>query len=198
MAVSAEDVKILREKTGAGMMDCKKALEVSGGDIEKAINYLREQGVLSASKKSGRTTREGLIHAYTHLGSRIGAMVEVNCETDFVARNEAFQALVHDIAMQITASKPLAVDREHIDPATIERELEIYRMQARNERKPEHLIERIVQGKLEKFYQEHCLLEQPFIRDTDKTVKDLITAAVARLGENIVVRRFVRFELGGE
>lgn len=198
MAVSVEAVKILREKTGAGMMDCKKALDKANGDIEKAITYLREQGMLAASKKSSRTTKEGVIHAYTHLGSRIGAMVEVNCETDFVARNETFQALVHDLAMQVAASRPLAVDREHIAPAIIERELEIYRAQARNERKPEHLIERIIQGKLDKFYQDNCLLEQPFIRDTDKTVKELITEAVAKLGENIIIRRFVRFELGGD
>ncbi|MBI4552941.1 MAG: translation elongation factor Ts [Candidatus Latescibacteria bacterium] len=198
MGVSAADVKVLREKTGAGMMDCKKALDLSNGDIEKAITYLREQGILTASKKSSRTAKEGLIHAYTHVGSRIGAMVEVNSETDFVARNEAFRTLVHDLAMQVAATKPLAVDREHIDPAIVEREREIYRTQARNEGKPEHLIDRIVQGKVEKFYQEHCLLEQPFIRDTDKTIKDLVTATIAKLGENIVVRRFVRFELGGE
>jgi elongation factor Ts len=198
MAVSAADVKGLREKTGAGMMDCKRALEEAGGDMEKAVTLLRERGVMAASKKSSRQAREGMIHTYTHPGSRIATMVEINCETDFVARNEAFQTLARDIAMQVAATKPLAVERAQVPQDTVDRELEIYRNQARNEGKPEHIIERIVQGRLEKFYQENCLLEQPFIRDTDKTVKDLITEAVATLGENIVVRRFVRYELGGD
>lgn len=196
MAVSTADVKLLREKTGAGMMDCKRALEASGGNLDIAVNYLREKGMLAASKKSNRDAKEGLIHTYIHPGSRIGTMVEINCETDFVARNDAFQNLAHDIAMQVAATKPVAVERNQIPQKLVEQELEIYRNQAKNEGKPEHIIERIVQGRLEKYYQENCLLEQPFIRDTDKSLKDLIADAVALLGENIVVRRFVRFELG--
>jgi elongation factor Ts len=198
MAVSAAEVKALREKTGAGMMDCKRALAESGGDIDRAVSYLREQGMLAASKKSSREAKEGLIHTYIHPGSRIGTMVEINCETDFVARNEAFQALAHDIAMQVAATKPLAVEREQIPQEAVDQEMEIYRNQAKNEGKPDHIIERIVQGRIEKYYQENCLIEQPFVRDTDKSVKDLITDTVATLGENIVVRRFVRFELGGD
>lgn len=198
MAVSAADVKQLRDKTGAGMMDCKRALEESGGDIDKAISYLREQGMLAASKKSSREAKEGLIHTYLHQGGRIGAMVELNCETDFVARNDAFQGLARDIAMQVAAAKPIAVDRDQISPELIEKEKEIYSNQAKNEGKPEHIVDRIVDGRIEKYHQEYCLLEQPFIRDTDKTVQDLITDAVGNLGENILVRRFVRFELGAE
>jgi elongation factor Ts len=198
MAISASDVKTLREKTGAGMMDCKRALEESGGDMEKAVIFLREKGIMSASKKSSREAKEGIIHTYVHPGSRIASMVEINCETDFVARNEAFQSLARDIAMQVAATKPLAVERGQIAQDVIDRELDIYRNQARNEGKPAHIVERIIQGRLEKFYQENCLLEQPFIRETDKTVKDLITDAIVTLGENILVRRFVRYELGGE
>lgn len=198
MAVSAGDVKKLREKTGAGMMDCKRALEESGGEIEAAIAYLREQGMLAASKKSSREAKEGLVYSYMHQGSRIGAMIEINCETDFVARNDAFQALARDIAMQVAAAKPLAVDRDQISKELIEKESEILRNQAKNEGKPDHIVQRIVDGRIEKYYQETCLLEQPFIRETDKTIQDLIADAVGTLGENIVVRRFVRFELGAE
>ncbi len=198
MAVSAGDVKQLREKTGAGMMDCKRALEESGGDIDTAISYLREQGMLAASKKSSREAKEGLIHTYLHQGNRIGAMVEINCETDFVARNDGFQALARDIAMQVAAAKPIAVDREQVSKDLVEKEAEIYRNQAKNEGKPDHIVDRIVDGRIEKYFQECCLLEQPFIRDTDKTIQDLVSDAVGTLGENIVVRRFVRFELGAE
>jgi len=198
MAVSAGDVKKLREKTGAGMMDCKRALDESGGEIDAAIAYLREQGMLAASKKSSREAKEGLVYSYLHQGSRIGAMIEINCETDFVARNDAFQALARDIAMQVAAAKPLAVDRDQISKELIEKESEILQNQAKNEGKPDHIVQRIVDGRIEKFYQETCLLEQPFIRETDKTIQDLITDAVGKLGENIVVRRFVRFELGAE
>lgn len=198
MAVSAANVKQLRDKTGAGMMDCKRALEESGGDIDKAISYLREQGMLAASKKSSREAKEGLIHTYLHQGSRIGAMVELNCETDFVARNDAFQGLARDIAMQVAAAKPITVNRDQVSTELIEKEKEIYSNQAKNEGKPEHVVDRIIDGRVEKYYQENCLLEQPFIRDTDKTIQDLITDAVGNLGENIVVRRFVRFELGAE
>ena len=188
----------MRNQTGAGMMDCKRALEESEGSIEKAVTLLREKGIMAASKKSSREAKEGIIHTYIHPGSRIATMVEINCETDFVARNESFQNLARDIAMQVAATRPLAVDREQIDGSVLEQEREIYRNQARNEGKPDHIIDRIVQGRIDKFNQESCLLEQPFIRDTDKTVRDLITEAVSTLGENIMVRRFVRYELGGE
>ncbi len=198
MTISASDVKTLRNQTGAGMMDCKRALEESEGSIEKAVTLLREKGIMAASKKSSREAKEGVIHTYIHPGSRIATMVEINCETDFVARNESFQNLARDIAMQVAATRPLAVDREQIDGSVLDQEREIYRNQARNEGKPDHIIDRIVQGRIDKFNQENCLLEQPFIRDTDKTVRDLITDAVATLGENIMVRRFVRYELGGE
>ena len=180
------------------MMDCKRALEESEGSIEKAVTLLREQGITAASKKSSREAKEGIIHTYIHPGSRIATMVEINCETDFVARNESFKALAHDIAMQVAATRPIAVSREHIEEHILVQEREIYQSQARNEGKPDHIIDRIVEGKIEKFNQENCLLEQPFIRDTDKTVRDLITDAVGTLGENIMVRRFVRYELGGE
>lgn len=179
-------------------MDCKKALESSDGDMEKAITFLREKGIMSATKKSSREAKEGIIHTYVHPGSRIATMVEINCETDFVARNESFQTLARDIAMQVAATKPLAVERADVPQEAAEKEMDIFRNQALNEGKPAQIVERIVQGRLEKFYQENCLLEQPFIRDTDKTVKDLITDAVATLGENIVVRRFIRYELGSE
>ena len=198
MAISAADVKALRERTGAGMMDCKHALVEAGGDLDKAVTVLREKGVAAASKKGNREAKEGVIHTYIHPGSRIATMVELNCETDFVARNDMFQSLARDIAMQVAASKPQAVGREQMSQGLVDEESEIYRNQAKNEGKPDHIVDRIVQGRIEKFYQENCLLEQPFIRDTDKTVKDLITDAVATLGENIQIRRFIRYELGGE
>ena len=198
MAISAADVKALRERTGAGMMDCKRALVEAGGDSDKAVTILREKGVAAASKKGNREAKEGVIHTYIHPGSRIATMVELNCETDFVARNDMFQSLARDIAMQVAASKPQAVGREQMSQGLVDEESEIYRNQAKNEGKPDHIVDRIVQGRIEKFYQENCLLEQPFIRDTDKTVKDLITDAVGTLGENIQIRRFIRYELGGE
>jgi len=198
MAISAADVKALRERTGAGMMDCKHALVEAGGDLDKAVTVLREKGVAAASKKGNREAKEGVVHTYIHPGSRIATMVELNCETDFVARNDMFQSLARDIAMQVAASKPQAVGREQMSQGLVDEESEIYRNQAKNEGKPDHIVDRIVQGRIEKFYQENCLLEQPFIRDTDKTVKDLITDAVGTLGENIQIRRFIRYELGGE
>ena len=198
MTISANDVKTLRNQTGAGMMDCKRALEESEGSIENAVTLLSEKGIMAASKKSSREAKEGIIHTYIHPGSRIATMVEINCETDFVARNETFKALAHDIAMQVAATRPIAVAREDIAENILTQEREIYQNQAQNEGKPDHIIDRIVEGKIEKFNQENCLLEQLFIRDTDKTVRDLITDAVATLGENIMVRRFVRYELGGE
>lgn len=196
--ISAADVKELRNRTGAGMMDCKKALEETGGDMEKAIEYLRMKGLAAAAKKAGRVTKEGLVEAYIHGGGRIGVLIEVNCETDFVARTEDFKALVHDLAMQVAAARPRYVKREDVPEEVIEKEKSILRAQALNEGKPEKVIEKIVAGRLEKFYQETCLLEQPFIKDMERTVKDLIAEKIAKLGENIEVRRFARFEVGEE
>jgi elongation factor Ts len=194
--ISADVVKTLRERTGAAMMDCKKALVETGGDIEKAIEWLRKKGAASAEKKVGRTTNEGLIEAYIHPGSRLGVLIEVNCETDFVAKTPDFRALVKDLAMQIAATSPRAISREEIPADQVEKELEIYRTQARNEKKPENVVERIAQGKLEKFYQDFVLLEQSFIKDQNRTVKQVVTDVIAKLGENITVKRFVRFQLG--
>ncbi len=196
MAVSAQAVKELRELTGAGMMDCKKALTQSDGDIPKAVAILREQGLAKAAQKSSRVASEGLVFSYIHPGDKLGVLVEVNCETDFVARTDDFRGLVKDIAMQIAAANPLVILREQLDPSIIEKEGEIYRMQSINEGKPEKILDKIVQGRLEKFYQEVVLLEQPFIKDQDITIKDLLTTAIAKLGENIVVKRFTRYRLG--
>jgi elongation factor Ts len=196
MSVSADIVKTLRERTGAGMMDCKKALVETGGDIEKAVDWLRKKGAASAEKKVGRATNEGLIEAYIHPGSRLAVLIEVNCETDFVAKTPEFRALVKDLAMQVAATSPRAVTREEIPAGIVEKELEIYRTQARNEKKPESVVERIAQGKLEKFYQDFVLLEQNFIKDQNRTVKQVATDVIAKLGENITVKRFVRFQLG--
>jgi len=194
--ISADIVKTLRERTGAAMMDCKKALVETGGDMDKAVEWLRKKGISSAEKKVGRTTNEGLIESYIHPGSRLGVLIEVNCETDFVAKTPEFRALVKDLAMQIAATNPRTVTREEIATDQIEKELEIYRTQARNEKKPETVVERIAQGKLEKFYQDFVLLEQSFIKDQNRTVRQVITDVIAKLGENIGVRRFVRFQLG--
>jgi len=194
--ISAKMVKDLRERTGAGMMDCKKALTESGGDFDKAIQYLREQGVSSAAKKAGRTTSEGIIFSYIHPGDKLGVLVEINCETDFVARTDDFRIFAKDIAMQVAAADPRVVGREELAAEVIAAEREIYLNQAKLEGKPEKILDKIVDGRLEKFYSEACLLEQPFVKDTDRTVKDLITAVIARTGENIKIRRFVRFRLG--
>jgi len=193
--ISAEMIKDLREKTGVGMMECKKALAESKGDFEKAIDLLRRKGLVSALKKAGRTTSEGLINSYVHMG-KIGVMVEVNCETDFVARTDDFKELVKDIAMHIAATSPLCLARDDVPQDTIEREKEIYRAQV--EDKPSHVVEKIIEGKLEKFYTETCLLDQLFVKDPEqkKRIKDIISEKIAKLGENIVVRRFVRFQLG--
>jgi elongation factor Ts len=198
MSVSADMVKKLREKTGAGMMDCKKALEKSGGDMNKATDYLREQGLTQAAKKASRIAREGMIYSYIHPGDKLGVLLELNCETDFVARTEDFKLLAKDMAMQIAATNPLVVSRSDLRPELLEKEKEIYRTQAKNEGKPEKIIEKIVEGKLEKYFQEVCLLEQPFVKDQDRTVKDRINETLAKLGENITVKRFVRFRLGDE
>ncbi|MFO7156402.1 MAG: translation elongation factor Ts [Pseudomonadota bacterium] len=194
--VSAAAVKELRERTGAGMMDCKKALAETGGDMEKAIDWLRKKGLAAAAKKAGRAATEGLVASYIHGNGRIGVLVEVNCETDFVARNEAFQELVKDIAMHIAAAAPMYVRREEVDPEVLERELEVYRGQLREQGKPEHIWDKILEGRKEKFLKEICLLEQPFVKDPDKTVQDVINEAISKIGENIVVRRFARFVLG--
>jgi len=194
--IKADQVKKLRDKSGVGMMECKRALEEAGGDLEKAEVILREKGLAAASKKSTRATNQGLIDSYIHLGSRIGVLVEVNCETDFVARNEMFKELVHNIALHIAASAPLYVSREDIPKEIIEAEKEIYRKQALNEGKPESVVEKIVEGKLKKYYEEICLLDQPYVKDNDKTVGDLVREAILKTGENIVVRRFARFVLG--
>ena len=194
--ISASTVKELRERTGSGMMDCKKALTESNGDMEKAIEILREKGLAAAAKKAGRVASEGIVDAYIHGGGRIGVLIEVNSETDFVAANEEFRQFVKDMAMQVAASNPLYVKREDADPKLIEKEREIYKAQALNEGKPEKIIEKMVEGRVEKFYKEICLLEQPFIKDTDKTVQDVLTSLIAKIGENITIRRFVRFERG--
>ncbi len=194
--IKADQVKKLRDKSGVGMMECKRALEEAGGDLEKAEVILREKGLAAASKKSTRATNQGLIDSYIHLGSKIGVLVEVNCETDFVARNEMFKELVHNIALHIAASAPIYVSREDIPKEIIETEKEIYRKQALNEGKPESVAEKIADGKLKKYYEENCLLDQPYVKDNDKTVGDLVREAILKIGENIVIRRFVRFVLG--
>jgi len=194
--IEASLVKELRERTGAGMMDCKKALTEVSGDMEKAIEYLREKGLAAANKKAGRSTSEGLVEAYIHGGGRIGVLVEVNCETDFVAKTDDFRAIVRDIAMQIAAANPQHISKEDVPAATIEREREILRAQAINEGKPEKILDKMVEGRLEKYFSEICLLEQAFIREGDLTVREYIQSKVATLGENISVRRFVRYQMG--
>lgn len=197
MEITAEVVKELREKTGAGVMDCKKALAETKGDIEKAIDCLRQKGLSIAAKKSGRIAAEGLIGSYIHMG-KIGVLVEVNCETDFVARTEDFQGLVKDLSMHIAAANPFYLKREDVPETIKEREKEIYRAQAKESGKPDNIIEKIVEGKMEKFFNETCLLEQIFVKDPEQKMKiqDVINQTVAKLGENIVMRRFVRFQLG--
>jgi elongation factor Ts len=196
MAITAQDVKELRERTGAGMMECKAALTDAGGDMEKAIDILRAKGAAKAAKRSAREASEGAVGSYVHMGGKIGVLVEVNCETDFVARNDEFQQLVRDVAMHIAAINPAAVRREDIPAELVERERGVYREQMRESGKPEHIWDKIVDGKIDKFFQESALLEQPFVKNPDITVGDLVTQASARTGENIVVRRFTRFALG--
>lgn len=196
MTISAAMVKELREATGAGMMDCKKALVETEGNMEKAIEFLREKGLAQAAKKSGRIAAEGAVTSYIHMGGRIGVLVEVNCETDFVAKTEKFQELTKNIAMQIAASKPEFVKKEDVPQDVIQKEKEILRAQALNEGKPEKIVDKMVEGRIEKYYKEVCLLEQPYIKDDEKTVGQIITEAIAEIGENINVRRFVRYELG--
>ena len=196
MEVSANMVKELREKTGAGMMDCKKALAETGGDFQKALDYLRQKGLATAAKRAGRIASEGRIGSYIHAGGKIGVMVEVNCETDFVAKTDDFQAFAKDMAMQIAASNPSYVRREEVTPEVLEREKEIYRAQARDAKKPEKVMDKIVEGKLEKFYSEVCLLEQAFVKDPDVAVQDLLNGLIGKLGEKIEIRRFTRYQVG--
>jgi elongation factor Ts len=198
MAGNTTLVKELREKTGAGILDCQHALKESDNDLDRAVEHLRQKGLATAQKKAGRETNEGTIAAYIHPGSRIGVLVEVNCETDFVARNEEFQAFVKDLALQIAASNPAYVKRDDIPPAVIEKEKQIYQAQAKEMGKPEAAWPKIVEGKIEKFYQEACLMEQVFIKDPTVTIKDLVTQKIAKIGENITVRRFTRYQLGME
>lgn len=196
MEISADAVKELRAKTGAGIMDCKAALKEANGAVDKAVEWLRKKGAATAEKKSGRATNEGMIESYIHPGSRLGVLIELNCETDFVAKTDEFKALSRNLAMQIAATNPTVVTREELSPEVIAKELEIYKTQASNENKPESVVERIAQGKLEKFYQEHVLLEQSYIKDSNRVVKDVIHDVIGKLGENIAVGRFVRFHLG--
>ena len=196
--ISAKDVMQLRKQTGLGMMDCKKAMHETGGDLDKAIEYLRKQGMAAVEKRAGRDATDGLIVSYIHPGSRLGVLVEVNCETDFVARTDDFQQFAKDVAMHIAASQPLAVDREAIDPELVEKEKAIFLEQAKNEGKPENIAEKIVQGRVEKYFQENCLLEQPFVKNPDQTIEEMITDLTAKIGEKIGVRRFASFRLGEE
>ncbi|SDD45393.1 translation elongation factor Ts [Sporomusa acidovorans] len=194
--ITAGMVKELRERTGAGMMDCKKALTESNGDMEKAVDYLREKGLAAAAKKASRIASEGLVESYIHGGGRIGVLLEVNCETDFVAKTDDFKSLVRDIAMQIAAANPSYVSREEVPEEILNHEREILRAQALNEGKPANIVEKMIEGRLKKFYQEACLLEQTFIKDPDKTITQLITERIAKIGENISIRRFTRYQLG--
>jgi elongation factor Ts len=198
MASSAELVRDLRERTGAGMMDCKAALEASKGDLQGAVEHLRKKGLADAAKKQHREAKDGLVHAYIHPGSKIGVLVEINCETDFVARTDDFQQLVKDVAMQVAAANPSYVSREDVPGAVVEKEREIYRQQMADQKKPPQVVDKIIEGKLEKFYAESCLLEQPFIRDASgKTrLKDMVDQSTSKMGERIVVKRFARFQVG--
>ncbi|MCP9455798.1 MAG: translation elongation factor Ts [Nitrospira sp.] len=196
MVSSTQLIKELREKTGAGFLDCQKALLETGNNIEKAIDYLRQKGLAAAANKAGRQTNQGLVHAYIHMGGKIGVLIEVNCETDFVARNEEFKTFVNDLALQIAAAKPLYVKREDIPAEVIDKERSIYEGQAKEMGKPPAAWPKIVEGKLEKFYQESCLLEQAFIKDPAITIKELLAQTIAKIGENINIRRFVRYQLG--
>ena len=196
MVISTSLIKDLREKTGVGIMDCKMALKESDGDIAKAIDFLRKKGIATAKKRGGRTASQGQVQSYIHAGGKIGVLVEINCETDFTGKTEDFTNFAKDMAIQIAATSPIAIDRERVPEDIIENEKEIYATQARESGKPEKVIEKIVEGKLKKFFSESCLLEQPFVKNPDITVQDLLNEALAKTGENIVVRRFVRFQLG--
>jgi elongation factor Ts len=196
MNIPAADVKSLREMTGAGMMDCKEALAQTQGDVEKAVEYLRKKGMAFAQKRAGREAKEGVILSYMHPGNRLGVLVEVNCETDFVAKTDDFQNFARNVAMQVAATNPLAVKRKDVSQETVEKELDIYRTQVRNEKKPENVVEKIVTGKLEKYFQEVVLLEQSYVKDPGKTVQEYMLEVSGKLGEAMSIRRFVRFQLG--
>lgn len=196
MAVTTQDIVKLRERTGAGIMDCKNALIKADNDIEKACEFLREAGIAKAAKKAGRIAAEGVVYSYIHMGGKIGVLLEVNCETDFVAKSEQFMALVKDIALQITASNPEFVSREQVPAERVEKEKEILTVQAQNEGKPTQVIERMLEGRLNKFYEEICLLDQSFVKDPEKKVIDIVNETIGRIGEKISVRRFVRYEMG--
>ena len=196
MQISAKMVKDLREATNAGMMDCKKALSECGGDMDKAVEYLRKKGIASAAKKEGRTTSQGIIGSYIHMGGKVGVLVEVACETDFVARTDDFQEFVHNLAMHIAAACPVAVAREEVDPAVIEKEKEIYRAQMQNEGKPDHIIDKIVVGKVDKYYSEIVLLEQKYVKDPDLTIADYLKSIIGKLGENMQIKRFALYQIG--
>lgn len=198
MEITSAMVKELRTKTGAGMMDCKEALAAVEGDSEKAIDYLRKKGLSAATKRSSKAAKDGTVASYIHMGGKIGVMVEVNCETDFVAKTDDFQTMARDIAMHIAASNPLYVRPEEISEAALEREKEIYRSQLREEKKPEKIWDKIIDGKLKKYYEDVCLTEQKFIKNTDITVGTLVSNMIAKTGENIIIRRFARFQLGEE
>lgn len=196
MQITAATVKELREKTNAGMMDCKKALQEAGGDMEKAVEILRKKGLSMASKRSGRETKEGVIDSYIHIGNKIGVMIEVNCETDFVARNEVFQTFVRDLMLQVASAAPLYVSRDDVPGELVEKEKDIARAQITG--KPDNIVEKIVEGKINKFFEQICLLEQPFVKDNDQTIEALLKSKIAEIGENIQIKRFVRFQLGEE
>ena len=193
---TAKDVSALRAATGAGMMDCKKALEATDGDMDKATVWLREKGIAAAAKKSDRIAAEGIVASYIHMGGKIGVLVEINCETDFVAKSPRFAELAKDVAMQIAAAKPTYVNIEDVDPSALENEKEILRNQALNEGKPEHIVDKMVEGRIKKYYQEVCLYEQPFVKDSSKTIREMINEAIMSIGEKITIRRFTRYEMG--
>ena len=196
MSIDAKLVKKLRDKTSVGMMDCKKALVESEGDFEKAVDHLRKSGIAKAEKKGIRETKDGLVHSYIHAGGQLGVLLEINCETDFVAKTEGFSDLAHNLSMQIAATNPLAIDREGVSESILKREKDIYIEQAKSSGKPDDIIEKMVNGRLNKFYQENCLMEQVFIKDPDKRVQDLVTESIAMLGENISISRYIRFAIG--
>lgn len=196
MTITAGMVKELRDATAAGILDCRKALEATGGDFDKAVDFLREKGLAQAAKRMDRAAQEGMIHAYIHAGGRIGVLVEINCETDFVARTDEFQGFVNDVALQIAALAPLYIQREDVPEEVLQHERALYRAQALEEGKPESVVDRIIDGRVEKFFKQACLLEQDFIRDEDQTIDGLLKAQITKTGENIVIRRFTRYQLG--
>ena len=198
MEITAKMVKQLRDKTNAGMMDCKQALAETAGDMEKAIDFLRQKGLLTARKRAGRATKEGVVHAYIHAGGKLGVLVEVNCETDFVAKTDQFQEFAHNVAMHIAAANPICLTSDTVPAEVLEKERAIYKAQALEMGKPENVVDKIVDGRVKKFYAEACLLEQPYVKNPDVTIKDLLNETVAQIGENINIRRFARFQLGEE